>query len=288
MSDATGDRASADTRALDETTADPRDGGSDQGSALLGHLYRGEMSRANTWRQRLDATTNWAVVLSATVLTWVFSSRDHPHYVLLMGMLAVGLFLVIESRRYRSYDVWRSRVRLLEENLFTRVLGGRTSGSVGGEEGAAWRRELADDLRRPTLKISLSEAVSRRLRRVYVWILTLLLLAWVVRVAVFKPAGVGMLETMRIEHVPGTWVLGFVAGLYGLLYALVLWPRRRQAKGRLRDEPGEYGDWIEEEEGGESEGDGGEAEAGADGGEAGNGQRGGRSRAGAGDPASGS
>jgi uncharacterized membrane protein len=29
----------------------------------LAHLYRGELYRSKVWRQRLDATTNWAVVI---------------------------------------------------------------------------------------------------------------------------------------------------------------------------------------------------------------------------------
>lgn len=52
---------------------------------LLAHLYRGQLARADTWRQRLDATSNWAVMLTAALLTWIFSSTSNPHYVLLVG-----------------------------------------------------------------------------------------------------------------------------------------------------------------------------------------------------------
>jgi uncharacterized membrane protein len=53
---------------------------------LLGHVYRGEVDRANTWRDRFDRTTNWAVTIIATILTFVFSGRGNPHYLLLLGM----------------------------------------------------------------------------------------------------------------------------------------------------------------------------------------------------------
>lgn len=197
--------------------------------SLLGHLYRGEMSRANTWRRRLDATTNWAVVLTATVVTWVFTGPDRPHYVLLIAILAVSLFLLIEARRYRSYDVWRTRVRLLEENLFGNALDPR------GTEEADWRERLSRDFRRPRLKIPFLEAASRRLRRVYLWILSLLLLAWILRVFVFRPEDVDLYRALSIEHIPGGAVLGMVSGYYAALLAVAFWPMRRRAKGRLRE-----------------------------------------------------
>jgi uncharacterized membrane protein len=36
------------------------------------HFYRGEVSRSNTWRARLDGTSNWAVVTIAALLTFSF------------------------------------------------------------------------------------------------------------------------------------------------------------------------------------------------------------------------
>lgn len=81
-------------------------------SSILGDAYRGELDRETTWCSRLDQTTAWSVTLMAAILTWAFSSLDNPHYVILVGVLAVGLFCLIEARRYRDYDVYRSRVRL--------------------------------------------------------------------------------------------------------------------------------------------------------------------------------
>jgi uncharacterized membrane protein len=36
-------------------------------SSAMTHLYRGEIHRMKLWRQRLDRTTNWAVLLIAGV-----------------------------------------------------------------------------------------------------------------------------------------------------------------------------------------------------------------------------
>jgi len=140
--------------------------------SVMAHCYRGEMGRVTTWRQRLDQTTTWAVTVMAAILTWAFSSSDNPHYILLIGIVVVTVFLAIEARRYRDYDVFRSRVRLLQENLFANALD--PSQDVERKD---WRAELSADFRVPTVKVSLREALDNRLRRVYLPLLGILLAA---------------------------------------------------------------------------------------------------------------
>jgi len=196
--------------------------------SLMGHAYRGELGRTASWRTRIDRTTNWAVVLTATLLTWGFSGDSRPHYVLLGGMVMVTVFLGIEARRYRTYDIWRSRVRLLEENVFANALDSE------GVEQSNWRELLSDDLREPTIKVPAVEAVSRRLRRVYFPLLSVLAAAWVVRLTVFAPATSSVVETAAIGRIPGGIVLAVAGALYLTAFGLTLWPRQRQAKGKLR------------------------------------------------------
>lgn len=86
------------------------------GSAMA-HLYRGEIHRMQYWRERLDRTTYWAITVIAAILTWAFSSPSHPHYILLLAIAILTVFLFIEARRFRGYDIWRSRVRLLQKSL---------------------------------------------------------------------------------------------------------------------------------------------------------------------------
>jgi len=64
--------------------------------SVMAHAYRGEIDRMGTWRQRLDETTKWAVTLMAAILTWAFSSTDNPHYLLLVGIVVVTIFLGIK------------------------------------------------------------------------------------------------------------------------------------------------------------------------------------------------
>lgn len=193
----------------------------------LAHLYRGEMHRMKYWRERLDKTTNWAVVVMAAILTWAFSSESNPHYVLLVGMVAITFFLGVEARRYRGYDIWRTRVRLLQENVFAYAL----------DEGESlpdpdWREKLSEDYRRPTMKLTPEQAVAHRLRRIYLPLFLLMLVAWSIRVTAF--AGETWPTSASIGPVPGIVVSGVVAGF--VLTLVVITVRPRSWKGELLEE----------------------------------------------------
>lgn len=199
--------------------------------SLMAHAYRGELGRTTSWRTRIDRTTNWAVVLTATLLTWAFSGEARPHYILLIGIVMSTVFLGIEARRYRVYDIWRSRVRILEENVFANAL------DPEGVELSNWRELLSDDFREPAVKTPLLEAVSRRLRRVYFALISVLVIAWVVRLTVFAPTSTGFVETATIGQLPGLVVLISVGIYYAVLVFLTFWPSSRKAKGELQTRP---------------------------------------------------
>ena len=195
-------------------------------SSSLAHLYRGELHRMRAWRQRLDRTTYWAIVIMSAFLTWTFSSRSNPHYILLLGLAALTAFLVIEARRFRGYDLWRGRVRTLQKNVFAYGL----DPSVGIEE-PNWRVELSRDLRVPTIKISAEEAIAHRLRRVYLLLFTITLSAWVVRVTAFVaepwPA------STAIGTIPGVVVTAVVALFYLVAVVVAVRPREWHAEDEL-------------------------------------------------------
>jgi uncharacterized membrane protein len=197
-------------------------------SGAMAHLYRGEVHRMKLWRERLDRTTNWAVLLLAAILTWAFSSPDNPHYILLVGNLAVALFLVIEARRYRAYDMWRSRVRTLQRNVWAPGL------DPTRDVDPTWRKRLADDYDEPTLKITFEEAIAHRLRRVYLPLFCILDGAWALRVTAFS--AVAWPESAAIGVVSGLAVTVGVAVVFcgGLFVALR--PRTWRAHDELRTE----------------------------------------------------
>ena len=204
-------------------------------SSILGHIYRGELDRETTWRSRLDQTTTWSVTLMAAILTWAFSSPDNPHQIILIGVLAVTMFLSIEVRRYRHYDVYRSRVRLIQENLLTSVLDPTTE-----TEHENWRSNLSEDYRTPRLKVTIFEALSNRLRRIYLSLLSLLVFAWVFRITAFASAE-QWVETASIAALPGVVTVAAVALFYAAMVAIAFWPRDREAMEELRS--GKTGEW---------------------------------------------
>jgi uncharacterized membrane protein len=148
-------------------------------NTALVHLYRGEVGRANTWRTRLDGTTNWAVLTTGATLSFAFSSPSNTHVMILLNSLLILFFLFIEARRYRFYDLWRARVRLMETEFFAELLTPEDD-----DQSVDWRTLLADDLRSPRFSIGLWEALGRRLRRNYVWIFVVLVLSWMVKVSI--------------------------------------------------------------------------------------------------------
>jgi uncharacterized membrane protein len=184
-------------------------------TAVITDLYRGEIERMTTWRARLDQTTNWAVVLVAAILTWAFSSPDNPHYVILIGIFGTTGFLLMEAHRYREYDAWRDRVRSLQSNLIADVVASERS------RGDDWQAHLAEDLRRPRLEISVLQAVNHRLRRSYLALLLVLLLAWTARIAVFQ-TGEPWHETASIFVLPGRMVVGVLAVFYAIVIGIVV------------------------------------------------------------------
>jgi uncharacterized membrane protein len=195
-------------------------------SSALAHLYRGEIHRMKLWRERLDRTTNWAVLLIAAVLTWAFSSEANPHYVILVGAAAVTMFLVIEARRYRAYDVWRSRVRTLQERVW--AVGLDPTIEVD-EEG--WREQLAEDYRAPELKISTEEAIAHRLRRVYFPLFTIIVGAWLLRVTAF--AATPWPASAAVGTIPGQFVSVVVGVLYTGALVVCCRPRTWHTRGEL-------------------------------------------------------
>ena len=187
------------------------------------HLYRAEITRANSWRSRLDVTTNWAVVAMGAALSFAFGQPNTHHSVILLFNLLITLFLLIEARRYRYFELWSYRVRLLETDFFAAML------IPPFTPRAAWSKDLAASLLRPEFPITMWEAVGRRLRRNYMWIYLTLGTAWFARLLLF-PTGVNTWAEIpahaRMGVVPGEVVLVVVIVFYVILIALGIYTQR--------------------------------------------------------------
>ena len=173
------------------------------------HFYRGEVQRSNTWRNRLDTTTTWAVITAGATLSFVFSSPNNPHFVIPINSILVAIFLLMEARRYRYYEIWSSRVRILETGYFANIL---MPENRPADE--SWAEHLAADLTTPHFTITEWEAVGRRLRRNYLWIFALLALSWNLKVYLSPlPARDfnAFIDRAQVGIVPG-WIV-FVVGI---------------------------------------------------------------------------
>jgi uncharacterized membrane protein len=145
--------------------------------AAIVHLYRGELYRANSWRMRLDNTTNWSIITTAGLMTFSFDGQGHTHWVLIIGMLLITAFLSFEARRFRFFDVWRYRVRKIEENFYGPIL---RRDPVSPD--AAWGARVAEDLLHPVFKISFRAAFRARFVRNYWVIYAALIGGWILKV----------------------------------------------------------------------------------------------------------
>lgn len=200
----------------------------------MAHLYRGEITRANTWRNRLDTTTNWAVLTTGATLSFAFSSPTNPHFVILINTVLVGFFLFMEARRYRYYEIWSSRVRLVETGYFAEIL------APDSPSDDAWMALLVDDLKTPHFTISEWEALGRRLRRNYLWIFVLLAACWNLKVYIHPVPAYdfnAFIDRATIGVVPGAVV--FLIGVLvnaGIVAFAAATLRLRQATGEVLTE----------------------------------------------------
>lgn len=143
------------------------------------HFYRGELSRIMIWRQRLDVTTTWAITGTTAIITVAFTYPHVPHIVFFFNLALVWIMLWIEARRYRFYDAFRGRVRMLESHFIMPMIS-QSQNLLDGE----WRRLVCEDLILPSFKISKLEAVGRRMKRNYVFIFGIIMLAWTLKIFV--------------------------------------------------------------------------------------------------------
>ncbi len=174
------------------------------------HLFRAEVQRANVWRQRLDTTTNWAVVATGATLSISFSQPNVHHGVIILNTLLVTWFLFIEARRYRYYELWSYRVRLMETDFYAPML------VPPFHPSPEWAENLAENLLTPSFPISMWEAFGRRLRRNYLWIYLILYISWMGKSFLFPEPATSFAEFIgrgSVGPVPGYLMVSL-----GLLY----------------------------------------------------------------------
>lgn len=197
------------------------------------HFYRGELHRSTEWRLRLDNTTNWAIISVMALVTFSLGDQSHSHVGILAGMALVFTFLTIEARRFRFFDVWRSRTRLLEENFIGPIVRRDLRSPIED-----WGRLIANDLIWPKFRISWHQALKARLLRNYFPLFVLMLLSWILKVTTMaghpdNPKELSFLlneDSSNMALVVSSYgSLLFVVGLYGYLLGVIIFARRTRS-----------------------------------------------------------
>ena len=193
-------------------------------TTTLSHFHRAEIARMAGWRDRLDRTSNWSITVVAAMLSVSLSTPSAHHGVLLFAMLLITLLLWIEARRYRFFDVYRARVRQFERYYFAQIF------SPQPDYASNWLAIVGEGLRSPRFLITQRAALVRRLRRNYIFMYTILMLAWVLKITTpsltrdGSPLGLSasLIDTFRVATlgpIPGVVVVCGVALCYLALVA---------------------------------------------------------------------
>ncbi|PRY26858.1 putative membrane protein [Aliiruegeria haliotis] len=199
----------------------------------LAHLYRGEVYRSTIWRTRLDTTTNWSIVSLGAAFSICFSSPEASSLPLLLVGVLIWTLMLLEARRYRYFNVWRARARYLETHFYAPLL---LDGDLHTEED--WQKVLAEDYWRPDYHVSLLTAMGRRIRRNYLWILTVQMAAYVGKLVIHPVHATSLQDVVdRADTgpLPGELVIGFgLAYLLAFLFIAHLTGRRDAASTAQR------------------------------------------------------
>ncbi|MBW2527250.1 MAG: DUF2270 domain-containing protein [Deltaproteobacteria bacterium] len=181
----------------------------------IAHLHRAEMQRMTVWRQRLDTTTHWAIILTTGITSFVLGSQNVPHYAVLLALAFNSLFMLLEGRRYQHLHHSKWRLELLEGNYFAGQLTHCRPAKLD------WRRLLSTDLQQPHFTITFGMGVRLRLRRNYLILAYLTLGVWITKVFIHPASPRGWSELYQRFAVGGLLPSWFVLSS-ALLFMVVL------------------------------------------------------------------
>jgi uncharacterized membrane protein len=158
-------------------------------------------------------------VSTGATLSVAFSQPDIHHGIIILSTLLVIWFLFIETRRYRYYELWSYRVRLMETDFYAAML------VPPFHPSPEWAESLAENLLSPSFPISIWEAFGRRLRRNYAWIFLILYAAWVAKIWLFPVPATGLEEFVQrsaVGPISGEIMIALGFGFYAFLLFVAL------------------------------------------------------------------
>lgn len=187
-------------------------------NALI-HLYRAEVGKMTAYRQRLDMTTNWSVVTSAGLASFALGDNNNSHVTFLFAMFMNYFFLHLEARRFRIFEISHHRVRIMERFFFPSVLNQKVDPD--------WYQLLLAELARPRSPMTRTDSMGWRLRRNYLWIYAVILVAWFAKLDIDRAKDHpltprDLVDMAVIGRLPGWLVVSLVAVFYLYLIRLAI------------------------------------------------------------------
>ncbi len=196
----------------------------------LAHLYRGEVYRSTIWRQRLDMTTNWAVLTTGVALSITFATAESSPLPMVLAGLMTVMFLILEARRYRYFNVWRFRARMLELAVYVPLLRGE-----GAEIRVDRGHVLSDDYESPQFRISFARAIGKRLRRNYGYLFATQGAAYFGKIAIHPTEAQTWAEFIDRAHIgpiPGGLAFAIGVGFHIGWIAIAILTRREDRRDK--------------------------------------------------------
>src|SRR5688500_4890013 len=74
-------------------------------NTAMNNFHRAKLQLSNSWRNRLDTTSCWALLIAGATLSFVFGSSTITHFVIPINSILVAIFLIMEARRDRYYEI---------------------------------------------------------------------------------------------------------------------------------------------------------------------------------------
>lgn len=184
----------------------------------LTHFYRGELGRMMEWRRRFDATANWAIIGTGSLFAFAVRNADMLNEAMLINLIVLGFFSFIEARRYRFYDAFRARVRMLEVHFIAPTLIGGERRPLDGE----WRPHLVEDLITPSFKCTFAFALGRRFRHIYGALHLFVIIGWSALASFEARSLGGWVDAFSVGPMAG-WLVLLLVSLYisALLVAII-------------------------------------------------------------------
>ena len=140
--------------------------------------------------------------------------------IIILNTLLITWFLFIEARRYRYYELWSYRIRLMETDFYAAML------VPPFHPSPEWAESLAENLLSPSFPISMWEAFGRRLRRNYLWIYCILGVSWLAKSYLFPEPSISLpefvFERCSMGPIPGQIILTMGAIYYSFLVLIAI------------------------------------------------------------------